>query len=264
MWFISLRQLIQRFSILNTSILIFIFGACHSPGFSKVAAGFDTLQIQPYDVLASPSIFEKAFFKGAFSVTEDRDSVHFFQLNIGNINIETGKIIAADVVTQYDMPPFTQNFPIGRFPVLLSVARLRNNDERIAFSQIVFPQDTITHWEYALHGNQKPASIFSDTLYSYGVDAGVGLFIDEKSNNAFKKLSDNIADLMQKYIFKGLNDQTHTSWQYNIQSFPGGNLAAFSTGWGDGHYATYIGFNKNEKPCRLLTDFALINWWKNE
>lgn len=40
------------------------------------------------------------------------------------------------------------------------------------------------------------------------------------------------------------------------------NIVAFSTGFGDGRYSTYVGYDKNGEPCRLLTDFRLVDWLK--
>jgi hypothetical protein len=48
-----------------------------------------------------------------------------------------------------------------------------------------------------------------------------------------------------------------------IYSFEGYNLATFSTGYGNGCYATFIGFDKKGNICQLLTDFGLIQWWKD-
>jgi hypothetical protein len=32
----------------------------------------------------------------------------------------------------------------------------------------------------------------------------------------------------------------------------------FKSGWGDGFYATYIGYDKAGNICRLVTDFVVI------
>jgi len=239
--------------------------ACNAPFMGNndpVAANVDTLDTPPYTITASPEIFEKAFFKNSTAVFKGRDSMRFFQLNMGSLHIETGKIVAADIVNMHDMPAFTQQFPKGRFPVILSVARFPHGDERIAFSQVLLSPDSIVRWEYALRKDQPPASIFSDTFYSYGVDAGIGLFMDEKANQAFTSLSGDDPKAFDKYIMKPLNDQHHVTWEYALQDFNGGNMAIFSTGFGDGHYATYIGFNNAGEPCRLLTDFGIVDWWK--
>ena len=45
-----------------------------------------------------------------------------------------------------------------------------------------------------------------------------------------------------------------------VHAFGRHNLAIFSTGYGDGCYSTFIGFNKQGKVCQLLIDFGIINW----
>lgn len=257
----SSNMSITQFIVLTTTWLLYscnpTAGADH-----PVAASFDTLNSSSYPIIAQPKIFEQAFFKNSSAPFSDGDSVRFFQLNMGKLHIETGKIVAADIVSMQDMPAFTQQFPIGRFAVILSVARFSHEDERIAFSQVLFSTDSIVRWEYGLRGDQQPASIFSDTFYSYGVDAGIGLFIDAKANDAFTSLSHDDPKAFDKYILQRLNEQQHVSWEYVLQDFNGGNMAIFSTGFGDGHYATYIGFNKKGEPCRLLTDFGIVQWWQ--
>lgn len=48
-----------------------------------------------------------------------------------------------------------------------------------------------------------------------------------------------------------------------LYDFNGHNLAAFSTGYGDGFYATYVGYDQKGKICRLLTDFGVVEWARN-
>jgi hypothetical protein len=54
----------------------------------------------------------------------------------------------------------------------------------------------------------------------------------------------------------------HNTWRYAMFNFGQHNLVSFTTGMGDGHYATYIGYDANGKICRLLSDFDLFNWRK--
>ena len=52
------------------------------------------------------------------------------------------------------------------------------------------------------------------------------------------------------------------TWNYALYNFNGHNIATFSTGLGDGHYATYVGYDEKGNICRLLTDFNLVGWWQ--
>jgi hypothetical protein len=40
--------------------------------------------------------------------------------------------------------------------------------------------------------------------------------------------------------------------------FGEGNLIAFSSGYGDGAYATYAGYNANGELCAVVTDFGVV------
>jgi hypothetical protein len=69
-----------------------------------------------------------------------------------------------------------------------------------------------------------------------------------------------IEEGVYKDIRKEMENHYHYDWKYTMFNFRQHNLAAFSTGVGDGRYASYIGFDAKGKPCRLVTDFALFDW----
>jgi len=203
-----------------------------------------------------PAIFEAAFYIDT-KVLQGDFHYSFYNYDIGKIRIESGKIIACDPIVMDDTSPFTQMFPIGEFPVHLAMAKTYN-DERVAFSRIVFSVNPIFKWEFALQKDQKPISLKDSNYYCYGVDAGTGIFIDSISNIRFNQQPrsewDNVfITKAEKNGYKGY-----------IHDFEGTNLATFSTGYGDGCYATYIGFDIEGKVCQLLTDFEIVEWSKLE
>jgi hypothetical protein len=203
---------------------------------------------------AYPTIFE-ASFDNSTSVFEDSTTINFYTYEMGKLNISSGKIIASDPITVHDALPFKQAFPTGEFPVQLAMAKFKN-DERVAFSRILFSNGSVAKWEVALQDGQEPISIKDSNVYCFGVDAGEGLFIDSIANKYFneKKIYNNHdAFLTAESNFRG-----------HIYKVDGYSLADFSTGFGDGCYATYIGRDKQGNVCQLLTDFGLVGWWKLE
>jgi hypothetical protein len=199
-----------------------------------------------------PIIFEAAFINGT-QVRQGHDSYRFFKYEIGKIKIETGKIIACDPIVMHDASPFTQVFPIGEFPVSLAMAKALN-DTRVAFSRITFSDSPITKWEFALRKGQNQISLTDTIIYCYGVDAGTGIFIDSISNKVFNQKNKMVWD----YVFTTkAKENEYLGYTYE---FDGHNLATFSTGFGDGCYATYIGLDKDGKICKLLTDFQIVAW----
>jgi hypothetical protein len=43
-----------------------------------------------------------------------------------------------------------------------------------------------------------------------------------------------------------------------VQGGAGGNLIAFSSGWGDGCYASFFGYDAHDKLVGLVTDFQVL------
>lgn len=215
--------------------------------------------VKEYNAQTTPAIFETAFFKNTV-VKEDSFNLTFYSVDIGNIKVESGKLIACDPIVMKDGVAFTQTFPIGQFPVQLAIAKI-DSDERVAFSRILFSNDSVLRWEFALQPGQKTKPITSEDIYCYGVDGGIGLFIDEQANKVFnlKYFSD-----WEQVFTKDIEKNLHISWEYVVHEFDGHNLTAFSSGYGDGCYATYIGFNSKGEICRLLTDFGIVQWWKSK
>ncbi len=220
----------------------------------------DSAKVKSYHVTVKPGIFETGFFDGT-KAKMDTFHIGFYAVGIGKIKIETGKIIACDPIVMKDAKPFSQTFPIGQFPVQLAIAKTYN-DERVAFSRILFSDNVVVKWEYALQAGQKQIPINDKTLYGYGVDAGMGLFIDEKANKVFTQVYKENEDMWDQVFIKEMDKNYRNTWNYMLYVFNGHNFAAFSTGYGDGSYGTYVGYDSKGNVCRLLTDFGLVEWWK--
>ena len=51
------------------------------------------------------------------------------------------------------------------------------------------------------------------------------------------------------------------TYNYLLCSAFGGehkDFACFSSGWGDGYYPSYFGFDEEGNPCALVTDFCIL------
>ena len=218
----------------------------------------DTIKSVPAKIVATPNLFETAFIKG----TTQKDNnlpINLYGVTIGKIKISSGHIIACDPlhIDEYGIP-FTQAFPTGEFPVQLSIAQTVDED-LVAFARINFSEDPVEKWELALLKGQAPMAVGAKDVHGYGVDGGVGIFIDEEAAKALNQKT--VADFDGE-VFKEMDNHYHHTWRYALYNFGNNNLAAFTTGVGDGNYATYIGFNATGKPCRLITDFGLFDWRK--
>ena len=216
----------------------------------------DTIKSAPAAITAVPALFENAFIKGT-TLNVNNKTVYFYGVTIGNLKIVSGRIAACDPlhIDEYGIP-FTQNFPTGEFPVQLSIGRL-NDKESVAFARINFSDEPVQKWEFALQPGQKPLPVGGDKMHGYSVDGGVGIFIDDVASKVLDKAA---VEDFESVLFKEMDKHYRNDWKYTMYGFGSHNLAAFSSGFGDGYYPTYIGFDASGKPCRLLTDFGLFEW----
>jgi hypothetical protein len=133
-----------------------------------------------------PKYLEDAF-EINFSFTDTTDNKYnFYIVDIGELKIVEGKIIACDPLLFNNDLPFTTIFPIGHFPVQLAVAKV-NSDERVGFSRIKFSSKNPTGWKIAVCEGQRFEDLETDDIFSYGVDAGLGAFMDTSGGKEFMK-----------------------------------------------------------------------------
>lgn len=192
------------------------------------------------------------------------DSLRFCPIHIGDLRVTSGKVIAACPVNSRDAPPFAPLFPTGSFPVQLAIAKFLDRDERVAFSRVLFSVAPVARWEMALERGQKPLSIYDTTFYGYGVDGGEGLFIDSLANVTIESDKDEATAMTDSIFMYSMKAHGRPTWDYGVYQFKGQNVACFSTGFGDGSYGSYIGYDSAGGICRLVTDFGLVDWHEDK
>jgi hypothetical protein len=246
-------------------LIVFIFLACsNNPGkvdSRKISTEvLDTIKSSPGRTVATPVLFETAFINGTTQLV-NKNVFSFYGITIGKIKINSGHIIASDPmhIDEYGIP-FTQVFPTGEYDMQLAITKFKDQ-ESIAFARISFSDEPVQKWEFAMREGEKPMPIGGEDMPGFSVDAGVGVYIDKEANKVFDRKK---AENMDGEVFKEMEKHYHNNWKYTMYKFGNYNLAAFSTGFGDGYFGTYIGFDAAGNPCRLLTDFNLFDWKQNK
>jgi hypothetical protein len=175
---------------------------------------------------------------------------------IGNLQLPTGALVACDPFVAMDAQPLTVLLPRGTFPVVLRIAQIAN-DQRVAFASIRLKEDAPVRWKMLLVGNQDASTLKNDEIFDYGVDAGTGCFMDKSAATALDQAMRANAEFYETLIAEMEKTYTHT-WSWLDMKFGEGNLIAFSSGYGDGAYATYAGYNANGELCAVVTDFGVV------
>ncbi len=211
----------------------------------------DTIKIFPA-ITAEPQLFEKAFIAGTTQEVM-KSKLSLYGINIGKIKITSGRIMACDpiIVDEYGIP-FTQTFPTGEFPVQLSIAKL-GDAETVAFARINFSEAPVTRWELALLKGQKQVPLNAKEKPGYVVDGGFGSFMDAEGKKAVN------TDQFQNDLYQSAAKHYRPNWKYAVHDYGKHNIISFTSGFGDGNYSTYVGYDTAGKPCRLLTNFEIFD-----
>ncbi|MEU9407511.1 DUF4241 domain-containing protein [Streptomyces sp. NPDC048281] len=180
----------------------------------------------------------------------------------GWLSLPTGRVVAAEPAVlgaDTDRYAFAQTVPPGRYPVVLTIAEYRQSpapdadvvDERVAAARLVIRDEPVTGWEMALPPGRHAEALGDDEFYGYPVDGGTGCFVDPGStpllddDEEMRDLSMDIAD---------------RPTSVTVLEGPDGEpiLAAFTTGWGDGSYPTWVGRSASGEIACFLTDFGIL------
>ena len=184
----------------------------------------------------------------------------------GNIYITSGNLVACDPLTTSDMQAFSTKFPIGEFPVLVHVERESNC---IAYVEIVFNKANISSWKMAVTKDQNIQDLKGEEIFGYPSESGMGCLMDLESQNNLHILEQEIFEDKGEQ-FSGIYEEFFRPYFLNhdgaINQYAflkpnegnASNIFAFETGYGDGFYASYIGFDEGNKPVKIISEFIEI------
>lgn len=170
------------------------------------------------------------------------------------LKVPSGQITASDGYI-LDAEPFALVVPVGEYPLQLAIAVI-GTDERVAFAKLQFANMPVARWEMATRPGQDPKTLKSNEIFGYGVDSGTGCFGDSE---AYKLVSEAGSDLADKMMAESQKVYQHTRDWLSIETAVG-SMAVFSSGYGDGFYASYFGYSATGDLVALLTDFGLAKW----
>lgn len=185
----------------------------------------------------------------------------------GKLNITSGKLVVSDPLTTAEMPPFGPTFPLGAFPVLVHKERDSNC---IAYIEVVLGEAPVDYWEMAVSDSQNPADLKEGEIYGFPGESGMGCIMDAETQQLLNDLEQHLfhrkgADFMgiyEEFFHEHFFEKDGAVNQFAFlipHDDREGNVFAFETGYGEGFYATYIGYSVSGEPVKLLTELIEIN-----
>lgn len=203
------------------------------------------------------------------------------EIHIGDLNLTSGKIIAADPFFTQDHKPFARSVAPGKYPIYIYVTEIDEDHHRVAYAKIKFRTEKVTKWILAITEDlttEELNDLGEDEFYGFAVEAGLACFMDEETNkillekmqklDAEKPESNYYDEVLAKEFeeYSGKNKLSRTLGDWN-NHFPkkdsDNNVIMFASGWGDGYYPSYWSLNDNGECVELVIDF-LINEFEDE
>lgn len=203
------------------------------------------------------ALFSEAFGPGV-TVTPPDGPIQLSGLDIGKLAVPSGRIVACDPFLCDRIEAFGRRVPVGKFPVQLAVARFSDGDERVAFTRILFADRPAVRWEMALRPGQTLQDLKPGYIHGYGVDTGTGAFMDAATQAPYLAATAGEAATMR--LVDALNDAPVGTRAWLLRPFGHANVAMFSSGLGDGFYASYFGLDEAGRVVALVTDFGVVEW----
>lgn len=135
-----------------------------------------------------------------------------------------------------------------------------------SFAKLELSSERAVRWELARRlGRAKPF---------YAVDAGTGSFMDAAAVPLLEKLWERDPKLHEKIDSKRSREHlVCDSSSFTLDESTGINFVYFTSGAGDGAYASYFGYSADGHIVELVTDFGVLDddpiegwgqkaWWQ--
>jgi hypothetical protein len=188
-----------------------------------------------------PYRIEELFTDGAERPVRDR-ATRISTHAAGLLRLPSGRLVAADPSSlDYGEEPFTVTVAPGEYPVTISLATFTDDPghRRVAAARLRITESPTATWELALRDGQDHLDLGDGEFFGFGVDAGLGCFVDEDNR-------ERLSEEWERFDFD------------RFTTLPGGDMVAWSSGWGDGAYPTWIGRDASGAVTCFVADMLLF------
>lgn len=182
-------------------------------------------------------------------------------VKLGNLNIKSGRICACDPLVESYFVPFETEVPNGSFPVELY---LEEDTDLVGMAVVWFHKSNEElNWKMAtVPGESISESEVEDGfILGFPVESGLACFIDPSFSKSFLEKEDakpDAEDDINESPFIGpLLNENGGDWALASMN-ESENIAVFSSGYGEGNYACYFGYDANNNLVTVAMDLDVF------
>lgn len=217
------------------------------------------------DTIDEPGRLLRAY-AGECKFSHSNATIELVSEPLGALQLPTGDVVACDPLYVSETKSIAGLVPAGDYCVDLMLARITQQaivlDERIACARLLVRDEPADRFEF---------------VCSYGVDNATGCFMDEVAAASLRSKNEEQFQAFWNEM-RSCEERVYAptrSWgSIVLDVASGANIVFFTSGMGDGGYATYVGRNKTGEVVSLVTDFGLLyteqdrraaaqrSWWQ--
>jgi len=180
------------------------------------------------------------------------------KITAGKLKLSTGRIIATDPILMYDDECYSQHVKPGTYDVYIYVGRTEGRKKQTVVAELRFSDSQPVKWEMALLKGESSKGFGHDEFMGYEVENGLGCFMDELVMEKLDVMSEEELEKYEKNVRDTVKSNECSCGDILADKKTGCNIVVFASGWNEGTFPTYYGFDKNNKLSRLVTDFMVI------
>ncbi|WP_210520882.1 DUF4241 domain-containing protein [Hymenobacter terricola] len=221
---------------------------------------------------ATQSIFDEI---AEFDYSDFHDLKHnksYDMFLAGQIKLPTGQVVCTDLMHRELAWPQSWAINNGQYPVYLYIGLEDDFAGRVAYAELVIKAEIPKYWEMSLIPEELLADSFErKTNGMYPVENGLSCFADFETFKIYEqeiqdfyqlhKQGNYYNDVLENLFKENRNIPTSSRGEDWINYKPlkaNGNIIMFGSGYGDGLYPRYVGYDKNGNVVKFVTDFIQL------
>ncbi len=178
---------------------------------------------------------------------------------VGDVDVPDGRLVACDpYIAQSEEASFEQTVRVGTHPLAGAWAVVGPDHRRVAALVLIPGGTPVVRWELALRPGQDPSDLRGDEYFGFGVDAGTAFLGSPEAQRWVTRVFDEDEGMLEDPISEALEAARPAVLVFKAPG-AGPRFAVSDSGWGDGTYPTWFGFDAAGEVSIVLVDFLLTD-----
>jgi len=158
----------------------------------------------------------------------------------------------------YDDECYSEHVKPGTYRVNVYVGKAEKRKKQTVAAELRINENEPVKWEMALFEGESAKAFSRDEFMGYEVENGLGCFMDEKVMEMLDIMSEEELEAYEIKVKDAVRQSGNSCADIIMDEEKGLNIVVFASGWNEGTFPTYCGFDKSGRLSRLVTDFMVI------